>query len=75
MRLTGSGIQTARGGDQPDTAPPELDVHAPEMLRQAGYADEDIATLRLEAAIGHTHFIIRMKISKNYETSVQQIPA
>jgi crotonobetainyl-CoA:carnitine CoA-transferase CaiB-like acyl-CoA transferase len=51
VRLMGSGFQMAHGGGQLDTAPPELGGHTAEVLREAGYSDEEIAALRLEAVI------------------------
>jgi crotonobetainyl-CoA:carnitine CoA-transferase CaiB-like acyl-CoA transferase len=51
VRLMGSGFQMAHGGGHLDTAPPELGAHTEEVLREAGYSDKEIATLRLEAVI------------------------
>jgi crotonobetainyl-CoA:carnitine CoA-transferase CaiB-like acyl-CoA transferase len=51
LRLMGSGFQMAHGGGKLDHAPPPLGQHTDEVLREAGYTADDIATLRADAVI------------------------
>jgi crotonobetainyl-CoA:carnitine CoA-transferase CaiB-like acyl-CoA transferase len=51
LRLMGSGFQMAHGGGKLDHAPPQLGQHADEVLREAGYSADEIATLRSDAVI------------------------
>jgi crotonobetainyl-CoA:carnitine CoA-transferase CaiB-like acyl-CoA transferase len=51
VRLMGSGFQMAHGSGHLDTAPPELGAHTEEVLREAGYSEEELTTLRLAAVI------------------------
>ncbi|HUB13530.1 MAG TPA: CaiB/BaiF CoA-transferase family protein [Acetobacteraceae bacterium] len=51
VRLMGSGFQMAHGGGRLDSAPPELGVDTDAVLREVGYSDAEIASLRREAVI------------------------
>ena len=51
LRLMGSGFQMAHGGGQLDHAPPPLGAHTDDVLREAGYTADEVATLRRDAVI------------------------
>ncbi|MGH7356919.1 MAG: CaiB/BaiF CoA transferase family protein [Candidatus Rokuibacteriota bacterium] len=51
MRLVGAGFRLAHGTPGLDREPPTLGEHTDEILRQAGYEDDEIARLRREAVI------------------------
>ena len=51
LRLMGSGFQMAHGGGKLDNPPPPLGMHTDEVLREAGYSEDEVAALRREAVI------------------------
>jgi crotonobetainyl-CoA:carnitine CoA-transferase CaiB-like acyl-CoA transferase len=51
MRLVGAGFQLAHGGPGLDREPPALGEHTDEILKEAGYAAEEITRLRREGVI------------------------
>jgi crotonobetainyl-CoA:carnitine CoA-transferase CaiB-like acyl-CoA transferase len=51
MRLVGAGFRLAHGSPGLDREPPTLGEHTDEILKDAGYRDEEIARLRREAVI------------------------
>jgi crotonobetainyl-CoA:carnitine CoA-transferase CaiB-like acyl-CoA transferase len=52
MRLVGAGFRLEHGSPGLDREPPILGEHTDEILREAGYAPEEIARLRRDAVIG-----------------------
>jgi crotonobetainyl-CoA:carnitine CoA-transferase CaiB-like acyl-CoA transferase len=51
MRLVGAGFRLAHGSPGLDREPPTLGEHTEEILREAGYAAEEIERLRRDAVI------------------------
>jgi crotonobetainyl-CoA:carnitine CoA-transferase CaiB-like acyl-CoA transferase len=51
LRLMGSGFHFAHDGGKLDHAPPKLGAHTDEVLREAGYSQEDIEALRAEGVV------------------------
>src|SRR5436309_4519323 len=51
MRLVGAGFRLEHGSPGLDRAPPTLGEHTDEILREAGYAAEEIERLRRDAVI------------------------
>jgi crotonobetainyl-CoA:carnitine CoA-transferase CaiB-like acyl-CoA transferase len=51
MRLVGSGFRLAHGSPGLDREPPTLGEHTEEILREAGYAADEIERLRRDAVI------------------------
>jgi crotonobetainyl-CoA:carnitine CoA-transferase CaiB-like acyl-CoA transferase len=51
MQLVGAGFRLAHGSPGIDREPPTLGEHTDEILKEAGYAAEEIARLRREAVI------------------------
>ncbi len=51
MRLVGAGFRLAHGGPGLDREPPTLGEHTDEILKQAGYGDDEIERLRRETVI------------------------
>jgi crotonobetainyl-CoA:carnitine CoA-transferase CaiB-like acyl-CoA transferase len=51
MRLVGAGFRLAHGSPGLDREPPTLGEHTDEILKEAGYGDEEIARLRRDAVI------------------------
>ncbi|PYN91489.1 MAG: CoA transferase [Candidatus Rokuibacteriota bacterium] len=51
MRLVGAGFRLAHGSPGLDREPPTLGEHTDEILKEAGYAAEDIARLRRDKVI------------------------
>ena len=51
MRLVGAGFRLAHGSPGLDREPPTLGEHTDEILKEAGYAPEEIARLRRDAVI------------------------
>jgi crotonobetainyl-CoA:carnitine CoA-transferase CaiB-like acyl-CoA transferase len=51
MRLVGAGFRLAHGSPGIDREPPTLGEHTEEILKEAGYGDDDIARLRREKVI------------------------
>jgi crotonobetainyl-CoA:carnitine CoA-transferase CaiB-like acyl-CoA transferase len=41
----------AHGGGKLDNPPPPLGMHTDEVLREAGYSEDEVAALRREAVI------------------------
>jgi crotonobetainyl-CoA:carnitine CoA-transferase CaiB-like acyl-CoA transferase len=51
MRLVGAGFRLAHGSPGLDREPPTLGEHTDEILKEAGYADDEIERLRRETVI------------------------
>jgi len=51
MRLVGAGFRLEHGGPGLDREPPTLGEHTDEILREAGYAADEIERLRRDAVI------------------------
>jgi crotonobetainyl-CoA:carnitine CoA-transferase CaiB-like acyl-CoA transferase len=51
MRLVGAGFRLAHGSPSLDREPPTLGEHTDELLREAGYGEEEIEALRRDAVI------------------------
>jgi crotonobetainyl-CoA:carnitine CoA-transferase CaiB-like acyl-CoA transferase len=51
MRLVGAGFRLAHGGPGLDREPPTLGEHTDEVLKEAGYAAEEIERLRRDSVI------------------------
>jgi crotonobetainyl-CoA:carnitine CoA-transferase CaiB-like acyl-CoA transferase len=51
MQLVGAGFRLAHGSPGLDREPPTLGEHTDEILKEAGYAPDEIARLRGEAVI------------------------
>jgi len=52
MRLVGAGFRLEHGSPGIDREPPTLGEHTDEILKEAGYAAEEIARLRRDAIVG-----------------------
>jgi crotonobetainyl-CoA:carnitine CoA-transferase CaiB-like acyl-CoA transferase len=51
LRLMGSGFQMAHGGGKLDHPPPPLGEHTDEVLREAGYSDDEVTAMRREGVV------------------------
>jgi succinate--hydroxymethylglutarate CoA-transferase len=51
MRLVGAGFRLEHGSPGLDREPPTLGEHTDEILKEAGYAAEDIVRLRRDAVV------------------------
>lgn len=51
VRVIGNGIQVDGRPSRPSVRPPVLGEHTEEMLRELGYRDEEITSLRAESAV------------------------
>jgi crotonobetainyl-CoA:carnitine CoA-transferase CaiB-like acyl-CoA transferase len=51
MRLVGAGFRLEHGSPGLDREPPTLGEHTDEILKEVGYAAEEIERLRREAVI------------------------
>jgi crotonobetainyl-CoA:carnitine CoA-transferase CaiB-like acyl-CoA transferase len=51
MRLVGAGFRLEHGSPRIDREPPVLGEHTDEILKQAGYAPEEIERLRRDAVV------------------------
>lgn len=51
VRVIGNGIQVDGRSSRPSVRPPVLGEHTEELLRELGYRDEEITSLRAESAV------------------------
>jgi crotonobetainyl-CoA:carnitine CoA-transferase CaiB-like acyl-CoA transferase len=51
IKVVGSGFRLEHGGGSVDRPPAKLGEHTDEVLREAGYADADIAEMRQQAVV------------------------